>query len=717
MEEPSVLDYVKSKLLPWKNAPVAIPEGDALIVESGETAPEDTPAEKLGVPWLILFALVLAIAAQRMLEPRPQPSLWVGVGLYFLAAAAFLRVLRIHPRLVEPVPPEVEAEAVTAVRAWPFGVSVFLLLVAFILFGSIPFLPPSAANMDNRFNLANTLFWLTGLACLLFSLWIQPPGPSFYRRGRAFLRQRVWNISISRWAMLLVLVFGIVIFFRFYHLNATPGEMFSDQAEKLWDVQDLLSGQTKIFFERNTGREAFQFYLTAFIARIFGTDISFLSLKLGTALAGFFALPFVYLLGKEIGSRWVGLFGLFLAGVAYWPNVISRIGLRFPLYPLFAAPALYFVVRGLRRSNRNDFLWAGLAVGLGLHGYSPFRFVPFVIVAAVILYLLHKHTRMQRSSAVWGLVLLGIVSFAVFLPLARYLLTNPEMVAYRALSRLGDSERALPGAPGVIFLQNLWAAMTMFFWNNGNIWVHSVPNRPALDIISAALFFLGSILVVVRYIRYRDWVDLFLLLSVPLLMMPSILSLAFPEENPSLNRTGGAIVPVFLIAAIGLDGILRGVAARMGRRRGKLAAGLLGVVLLLSSAAQNYNLVFVQFHENFLRGAWNTSQIGHVIRGFADSVGDVDSAYVIPYPYWVDTRLVGINAGVPTKDYALNVDQIVETAPNPRTKLFIFNPQDTAAMDTLVNLYPQGTLSRYTSPLEGKDFLVYLVPGVMTNQP
>jgi len=40
------------------------------------------------------------------------------------------------------------------------------------------------------------------------------------------------------------------------------------------------------------------------------------------------------------------------------------------------------------------------------------------------------------------------------------------------------------------------------------------------------------VLVIVRYIRKRDWVDLFLLVSIPLLMMPSILSLAFPEENP-----------------------------------------------------------------------------------------------------------------------------------------------------------------------------------------
>ena len=99
----------------------------------------------------------------------------------------------------------------------------------------------------------------------------------------------------------------------------------------------------------------------------------------------------------------------------------------------------------------------------------------------------------------------------------------------------------------------------MFFWDDGDVWVHSIPHRPALDVISAALFFLGLVLVVLRYLRKRSWVDLFLLVSIPLLLLPSILSLAFPNENPNLNRTAGAYVPVFLILAIGLEGLLSAI--------------------------------------------------------------------------------------------------------------------------------------------------------------
>jgi hypothetical protein len=67
----------------------------------------------------------------------------------------------------------------------------------------------------------------------------------------------------------------------------------------------------------------------------------------------------------------VGLLAFVLMGIGYWPNVISRVGLRFPLYPLFAAPTLFFLIRGLGTRNRNDFIFAGLFLGLGLHGSTP----------------------------------------------------------------------------------------------------------------------------------------------------------------------------------------------------------------------------------------------------------------------------------------------------------------------------------------------------------
>jgi hypothetical protein len=82
----------------------------------------------------------------------------------------------------------------------------------------------------------------------------------------------------------------VVLFFRFYRLDGLPAEMVSDHAEKLLDVNDVLNGDLNVFFPRNTGREAFQFYWTALMSIVFGTGISFMSLKLGTVLGGLVTL-------------------------------------------------------------------------------------------------------------------------------------------------------------------------------------------------------------------------------------------------------------------------------------------------------------------------------------------------------------------------------------------------------------------------------------------
>ena len=182
-------------------------------------------------------------------------------------------------------------------------------------------------------------------------------------------------------------------------------------------------------------------YLTAAVALVTGFGLSFISLKIGTVLCGVLTLPFIYLLGKEIGNRQVGLWAMAFAGIAYWPNLISRIALRFTLYPFFYAPAVYFLVRGLQRRSLNDFILSGIFVGLGLHGYSPYRMAPVVLAVGVALYLLHRQSTGFRRQAAIGLLVTALVSL-IFLPLLRYALENPAMFSYRTMTRLSSSSRS-----------------------------------------------------------------------------------------------------------------------------------------------------------------------------------------------------------------------------------------------------------------------------------
>lgn len=573
----------------------------------------------------------------------------------------------------------------------------------------------------------NIFLW--GLVPLLLGLtivWLRDPNAVRTPTGhiKAFLTHGPWQITFTRWTLLVIAAAALVLFFRLYRIDNVLAEPFSDQAEKLLDVFDVTQGKTFIFFERNTGREFIQFYWTALMSFLFGTGLSFLSLKIGTALIGLFSLPYIYLLGKEIGGKRVALFALILAGVAYWPNTISRVGLRFPLYMAFAAPMLYYLVLGLRTQKRNYFILAGLFLGLGLHGYSPFRFVPFLVIATVVIYLIHKQAVGRRKQVLILSGILVLTSVLVFLPLGRYAMEHPSMFSERALSRLTE-EGLLPAtercpenpnktmASVCIFAENTYKSMMMFFWDNGNIWVHSIPGRPALDIAAAILFGIGYIFLFVRYLRERRWQDLFLLVSVPLLMMPSILSITFPGENPSLNRTSATAVTVFVIAGIALDGLYMSFRGeRSGVLRRVIAIAVVLVFLGLSSS-QSYDLMFSKFDMQFRAGSWNTSDIGKVVKAFMAEGNSPNNAWVVPYPYWVDTRLAGIQSGLPTKDFALDRDRLPETLTVPGTKLFIVKDEDVDTLTMLRQLYPTGITGKFDSTLDGKDFWIYTVPGAV----
>jgi hypothetical protein len=449
-----------------------------------------------------------------------------------------------------------------------------------------------------------------------------------------------------------------------------------------------------------------------------------LSLKIGTVLFGLFTLPYIYLLGKELAGPRVGLLAGFLAGVGAWPNIISRIGLRFPLYPLFVAPLLYYLIRGFRTRDRNDFILAGIFLGLGLHGYTPYRIVPFLVIAAFILFILNSQSRGVRQDTLVWLVIVGLTSFMVFLPLLRYATENPDLFSYRAFSRL-DPGQSLPSPWYLIFLSNTWNALKLFNWNDGNIWVNSTPDRPALDLVSGALFLIGIVLLVVRYVQKRHWLDLFLLFSVPILLLPSILSLAYPQENPAMNRSGGALVPTFIIIALALDGLISafermassGTVSEGPRKMPVIFAYALTGVLLFASASQNFNLVFRQFNDEYRIGSWNTSEMGAIIKQFSLTYGETDTVWVVPFPFWVDTRLPGVWAGIPNRDFAMFPDHLSDTLTASGPKLFIVkaNVQDPAAndqksLDLLKQLYPQGSLSLHRSPVIGHDFWIYFIP-------
>lgn len=642
-------------------------------------------------PWYPLLVLGALLLAQADLEFAPTP-IGIGVALYLLA---FSGLVWVFYRGAWPVSSGLASSAKRdsgSIRLIPFAIGLSLAFTAFLVFGG------------NRFTLGNlTLWWLA----LVFYLWGVEErsfrSPSALQGLReSFCGKRM--ICLPRWHLVVFLSFiGLACF----HLNllSFPSEPTVDHAENMEDMLSLLRGQWSIFFPRNTGREPLIMYWTVLVAALLRVPISFWVQKLCTVLIGICTFPFLYLLGREVGGQRTGWLAMLFFGVAAWPTILIHFGLRMAFHPFFTALVLYYLLRGLRTHQRNDFLRTGLWLGLGLYGYMAFRVVPFVVLLGLALYLLHLPDRQQRGDVLLWAGLVFLTALLVFLPLLRYAVDYPASFFYRTFVRIGSWERAIPGPGLPIFFSNLWKVLWMFNWDQGNVWVLSVPHRPALDVVGGALFLLGVVLVFCRYLRQRCWRDLFLLLALLVLLLPSALSLSFPEENPHPSRAGGAAVIVFVLAALALDSLVTAL-----ERRGHPSWAWGVVVLLLLGFALNNYRILRQFDEQYRLKIWNPCDYGAVIAHWRDQPVSLNSIWIIPSPDWMDTRLPGLCIGLPGYDFGLPPDQIPDTTGLPGPQLFLLSRYDRANLQELQTLYPKGIYWQYPSKTVGRDLLVFFVP-------
>jgi hypothetical protein len=515
------------------------------------------------------------------------------------------------------------------------------------------------------------------------------------------------GITLSPWSLLVVLCFAALVFTRTYDMASIPPEMTSDHIEKLVNVADILDGMPYIFFANNGGREALEFYLVAFFSQVLGTGISFLSLKIVSIGAGIATLPFLYLLGRELADRRVGLLAMVLGGVGFWPDMISRIGLRLPLAMLFCAATLYFFYKALRRRSWNDFLWAGAVLGIGMYGYTPIRVVPLCLAVIVGLFLLHPSSKGSRLWAAAGSLLTLVTAVLFFIPFLRYAVDYPDEFWLRTASRIGSVDD-----PVGVFFKNLSAALQMFSWNDGVGWFAVVPLRPALDVVAGALYHLGFLGVVFHAFRKRSWEALSLFLLVPILLLPSILSLAMPNENPSMARAIAAVPVVFLLAALALVLLLDYLGRLIPGPGARWVGAVLAAVLVGLGAAQDFDLTLRQYPASYRKNSENASELGRFMREFYSSVGRPEDAYFIPYPYWVDDRIVNVEAGFPIHSvHYVFPDQIPEFEFSGRPTLFLLLAEDVDSLEVLKQKFPDGYYATVASSFPNHDFIFFLVPG------
>jgi len=596
------------------------------------------------------------------------------------------------------------------------------LRIAYLIAAGVLLVFAYRAFGGNHFTLRGVVCWLGGLLCFVLAVWERvgnDPGVSVEPTAKK------WEIRFSWQNLALISVILLAVFFRFHNLDITPIEMTSDHAEKLYDVRDVLNGERPIFFPRNTGREALQFYVTALLIQFTPLHIGHLALKVGTGLFGVLAIPFTFLLGRELYNRHVGLLAAALMAMGHWHVAITRVGLRFPFTAAFATPVLYFLFRAFRLNRRRDWILVGAFLGIGLHTYIPMRIVPLLLVILVAVKLGFDvwaawFGRMPRPTSLhagfWLNAVIGAVTSAIlFLPLFRYMMDDPGMFWMRAASRATPEDLSRVDLLKV-FLDNVRDAAMMFNFIGDTVAVNTIGGSPVLGWVTGALFILGVWYLLVTMVRDRDRRPVYLFIMLFMLLLPSTMSIQFPDENPSVVRTGGAPPMVMIIAALPLYWWAV-VAHRAGKSLNPFGGRLLpafGVTMVLvASFAYNYHWYFVRYHDQILGAIWNTRDMGAVMREWVEKGGSLQNAYQLGYPHWVDTRLIAIHAGDITwhndlwEPEELDDERIVR-----KGGLFLLSPEDTQGLRDLQSLFPTGRweINPSSAPGRNKEFVVFEVP-------
>jgi hypothetical protein len=260
------------------------------------------------------------------------------------------------------------------------------------------------------------------------------------------------------------------------------------------------------------------------------------------------------------------------------------------------------------------------------------------------------------------------------------------------------------------FWRNVVDALLVFNVEGDLVPANTIPGEPALGLVSGGLLVLGIVYLLYRLVRHREREALYTLTCFVVLLLPSVLSLAFPEENPSLARMGGAVAVVMIIVALPLDAILRRVRALPGAAGPRLAGVLLAALLLIATV-DNYRWYFLRYDTHILASSINTTEIAQEVREFVAAGGSMSDVYHVSFPHWADTRNIAINAGdITWRQAVLDLGDIEDHAADPAPKLYLLYAVDHHALTVLRRVYPEGRVARIDSERPKGDFLVFRVP-------
>lgn len=577
---------------------------------------------------LALAAIAIAVFAQSRLDwllpvySRP----FEAAALYLLAVVIFVVLFRKHDEAF------VVGEARPTERRGFFLAGAMLALVAVALAAlSAPrFLSETPAPGGWTLHLLSAGAILLAAVCLhLAQRPLDAPRVAFRVRWQAW--RDVWGVP----AVALLALVAAAAVMRLHNLELLPEGIWFDEAVNALIARRILTTPDYTpFYLAETYHTAHHDYLVAFSFWLFGESIA--SARLVSAVMGIAMVPAGWLLGYEFfqtrpaRGRTRALTPLTLAFVMAallafvpWSLNLSRIAVNYIATPLFVVLSTGLLLRGLRTQRLLAYAGAGLALALGLVGYTSFRLFAPVLPLFVLAVLASRREAWRNS---WrGLVTLTVVAVVISTPLITFAVANHEEFMQRAsdVSLFKDQPAE---ARGALLIDNLRAHLLMFNVEGDANGRHNLPARPMLDPWLGPLFVLGSALALWRWRNPRFFL---LLLWFGFTLLGGVLSLGF--EAPQSLRANGVLPVALLLALVPIGEILRLWEHSDGGVYYPRFLPAVAVTALMPLLLWNWNAFFRVQTQDF--AVWNSFSTGETLiaRQLAELSPETSDVWLMSY--------------------------------------------------------------------------------------
>jgi len=312
------------------------------------------------------------------------------------------------------------------------------------------------------------------------------------------------DFQFKEWLLVLG-VFGIAVFARFYALSSIPYGAEGDEVKWVYEVVQLMvDGKSDSSGEYHRDALPLSFYMQAPFQQLLEPGIY--SARLGVVFYSLLATLAFYWLIRQLAPVPLALLSTFLLSISIMDISASRLANVESHVKLWPILALALLASAVRKNRWELYLLSGLAFAFGLLTYDTVWPIFFVVILLVVLDLLFQ-------SDGWKIRIENII--ALLLP---SFLVVPVLIPYFAsrLSYYRLDEKGWQSEAGSTLLANLADVLHSWFIQANADFLY---NRQG-PIINAILLPLCVLGIVIAVFTFRNQFSRWMLLWAGLFLLP-----------------------------------------------------------------------------------------------------------------------------------------------------------------------------------------------------